>query len=232
MIVTFTGEVDERVAAEVASLGAVAELRADMLPYQEDFGYTAEQVSKLADSPLIVTVRSREQGGHWEGTEAARKRRVFDLLDTAGNIIDGVDYEIDAPHLPNVVKKAHSLGVLVIGSVHNFEETPSVNDLEDTFEVGRNAGSDVVKVATAVRTASEYQRAANFTRLIRRRGEPLVTVPIGNPFYRTEMLGLGSMATYASAGEPVAEGQTNFRQTHQTLLGRYSAYAALFAVNH
>lgn len=218
MIVTFAGTVNPDVAAEVASLGAVAELRADILD-SGSLKFAVEQAKKLGEMPLIVTVRSGTEQGGWKGKESKRFARIDKLISYA----DGVDIELDSELLVPVIELAHEQDKPAIASHHNFKYTPESDKLEELWVHALDVDADIFKLATQITRIADYQRLAEFSQKFK--GEKIITLGMGKePIFRLGLVGLGSLATYATANKPVATGQMGYRETHQGLIYRYPTY--------
>lgn len=213
MAVVITEPLDTSSLNDIASLADVLEFRADKFPSQES-SYLAEQAGRLAILPLLLTIRYQAEGGEWKNTEAERASLFFDLSPQA----DGIDIELAAAILPEVVELAHSQGKTVVVSSHDFNKTPSIQKMEEELVQAQELGADYVKIAASAKTSEEFQRLAEFT--LDHRGENLIVVAMDNygPLSRIALSSMGSRLTYAFSGEvAVAPGQLGYLETHELL---------------
>ncbi|ABO08336.1 chorismate mutase [Pyrobaculum calidifontis] len=148
----------------------------------------------------IFTVRRREEGGAWRGTEEERIRLYASLLDLRPHYID---VEAESPAAREL---APSGGTKVIASRHDFEQTPP---LEVLMQWGRKAAEvgDVVKIATYARSPADGLRVLS---LIGALEKPTVAFAMGphGVYTRLAAAALGSPIMYVSLGEATAPGQT------------------------
>lgn len=221
MVATFAGRVEDSAEAHIAS---AVELRADLLPIV-DPSYVLSQASRLAIMPVLFTARTRAEGGRWFGTEAKRLGLVSDVISG----VDGVDAELTAGALAEIIGVAHDNGKAAVVSSHEYKRTPPLYILEDRLIRAKDAGADYVKFALRADTIEEYELQAEFAK--RHAGDKVAIMAMGNygPKSRKELPGEGSLFTYGYAGErAVAAGQMSCLETHADWVDRYPAYAALF----
>ena len=100
----------------------------------------------------------------------------LEILSTA--ILSGADYvdveiESDPAFMEKIIQSARVKNTDIIVSYHNFDETPSLPELEQIVSDCRNAGADVVKIA------SQVNRTADLQNLLKLYHEELRMVIIG-----------------------------------------------------
>lgn len=204
-IVASIGEDPVNSSITAKQLGAdILEIRLDLLNIQtpEDAWDTIEKIRSKVNLPCIATLRSREEGGYWSGTE---KNRINLLLDIVPSV-DAVDIELSAPDKNWVIKGASNAGVTVVVSSHNFTSTPSVEEMYEILDSCHDSGVDIAKLALMPETMQDvldlFQVTLDFPK-------PISTIAMGKlgkhsriiaPFY-------GSVLTYGSVTNAVAPGQ-------------------------
>lgn len=192
-----------------AAPGAIVELRLDALDDPTPAAACAF-AQRYTGFPLLATIRHREEGGGWKGSEAER----LACFQAVVPLVDAVDVEIAVGSISeSVVAVAHEAGRLVIGSFHDFEDSPSRERLEEVNAMGRNQGVDIVKVAARCNSAEDARRLAEFT--LAHRAEQVIVVGMG-PYGMASRIffpALGSLITYTFLGEPTAPGQLNCQDT-------------------
>ena len=221
--VPITQSIGKTTLQSIASIADVAEFRADLFPYS-DLPYLEDQIRSIGVMPTLLTIRYQGEGGQWSGSEEDRLAVYQHLMP----LVDGVDIELAADILPDVVDAANDNQKIVVVSSHNFNETPSAAELEHLQQKSRGLG-DYTKIAAMADTLDEYQRLADFT--LNTTTSKLITVAMGDfgPSSRIFFPGLGSHLTYAYAGDQaVAPGQLNYLETHELLKKFYPNYRKLF----
>ena len=98
--------------------------------------------------PLIFTRRSIREGGAPIALDEDQVFAVYAAVCRSG-CVDLFDYELSSePHLfAQAVALAEQTGVPLIASYHNFQETPSAQDIVAKLVAMERAGADIAKVA-------------------------------------------------------------------------------------
>jgi 3-dehydroquinate dehydratase-1 len=213
---------DAATRAEVLSLVQrgldVAELRVDHFA-RVDAASVLAQLDVFAGVPLLATIRSAAEGGGWKGTEADRLALFRALLPR----VDAVDVEIASEIARDVVRDAQRAGRLAIASFHDFARTPGAGALAAVVARGRALGADVVKIATAVAGRDDLRSLARL--LVDPSDIGLIAIGMGDAAVATRVLfpALGSLLTYAHAGNVTAPGQIPLVEMRQLLRRLYPA---------
>jgi 3-dehydroquinate dehydratase-1 len=187
----------------------ILELRIDTFSRCDTDHVVAEAV-RQAGLPLLGTIRCAAEGGAWKGTEADRLALFRAVLPHVG----AVDIELSSSEiLGDVVAGARAAGSALIGSHHNFGETPSDAELDAVVESGAGAGVDIVKVAARCNDNGDLRRLAAFT--LRHADRAMVVIGMGpaGMLSRVFFPALGSLLTYTFLGAPSAPGQLNSEDT-------------------
>jgi 3-dehydroquinate dehydratase I len=180
----------------------IAEFRLDLTGFVTGWQDRAREL-RDAGIPVLLTLRSREELGSWNGTEAEREAAYAAALP----YISALDVEISSPIAASVTSAAHAAGKPVILSFHDFDKTPPIETLRATIARGRELGADIVKLATRTETQADLDvlRA-----LLSERGSRLLCcVGMGalGPISRTELPAVGSCLTYGFVDGSNAPGQ-------------------------
>src|SRR3989338_4715461 len=123
--VPITQSIGKTTLQSIASIADVAEFRADLFP-SSDLSYLEDQIKSIGAMPTLLTIRYQGEGGQWSGSEEDRLAAYQHLMP----LVDGVDIELAADILPEVVDTAYDNQKMVVVSSHNFNETPSAEELE------------------------------------------------------------------------------------------------------
>lgn len=203
-------------AADADPAAEVVELRLDPLP-EVDFSAALALVRSLTDKPLIVTIRTKAEGGELALMPDAYAAHCRALLAQGG--VDALDIEWKAcsPHRDALRNAARAAGAAALYSEHHFDGTPATDAMADTLAGMADAGADIAKLAVMPHTAADAARLLEATARAHaaRPGVPLITMSMGAIGAVTRFCGgaFGSAATFgvtagtaASApGQPSAE---------------------------
>lgn len=127
----------------------VVELRADGLPADTDWAALAQM---RCCRPVLVTVRHESEGGLRPMSTAERVQIARSLLPLAA----ALDWEIaQLPKVPDLVDEARAVGVPIIASAHDFEQTPSLESLLEKEQQARALGGTVAKFAFRLHSAED-----------------------------------------------------------------------------
>jgi 3-dehydroquinate dehydratase / shikimate dehydrogenase len=179
------------------------ELRLDYLAKAVDF----QRLLPLKACPWVISLRRREDGGRWTGTEAERMTILRQAI-VAG--IDWVDLETDVAD-----KVPRFRDVKRIISYHNMQETPS--DLEGIFQNMLKQDADVLKIAVMAQTPLDNLRVL---RLVKGSPKPLVAHCMGDMGFPSRLLSLkyGAPFTYAAFNKErgIAPGLPSYEELKRT----------------
>jgi len=156
-------------------------------------------------TPVVATVRRREDGGRWLGTEADRRM----LLRSA--IVTGVEYvDLEADVAGEIPRYGNTKRVV---SFHDFNGTP--DNLEDLHAAMAAEDADIVKIATMANSFSDNVRMLE---LVKNAKVPTIGICMGEIGTMTRILAsrVGSPFTYAtySTDRKLAPGQLNYKLMH------------------
>ncbi len=194
-------------ADAVAAAPDVVEWRVDLLGGVADprtvVAAGRRLVAALGGIPLLVTVRTADEGGHATVTAGAYVALYRAVL--AAGLADLVDVEVmrDADAVRTLVGLAHDAGVVVVGSSHDFAGTPPQAELESRLLLMAERGADVLKLAVMPHDAGDVLALLGATWAVSRRVEqPLVTMAMGRAGVVSRLAGgvFGSAATFGTVG--------------------------------
>ncbi|WP_454085557.1 type I 3-dehydroquinate dehydratase [Georgenia sp. Marseille-Q6866] len=201
-------------AGRVTAAGVdIAEWRADYLlaarpdaPLRE---LPATLREGLGGTPLLLTVRSAEEGGQVTLEDAAYAAAVSALLDDGAG--DAVDLELARGSvLPGLVDRAQEAGARVLVSSHDVTGTPPAAEMADRLAAMAAAGADVVKIAVTARDPLDVIALLEATCTADRELDvPVVTMAMGPVGLVSRLCGevFGSAVTFGSVDRASAPGQ-------------------------
>ena len=172
-----------------------------------------KRLSGILDSiPLIFTVRTQKEGGSLQVSQEDYIRLLKHAADT--KIPSFVDIEVmqmEFSRLLEVVDWLRKKGILVIGSSHHFERTPSEMEMEAALKREDEAGADILKLAVMPHDYRDTARLLRVTGRMSRENtqKPLITMSMGDLGSASRFCGeiFGSAVTFATAGRMSAPGQ-------------------------
>ena len=187
----------------------------DLLEFRLDFldpsQLTLERMQRwvaLAGVPVIATLRRKPFGGRFEGG-AAEQLEMLGRIGGAGFSFLDIEVETLEALRPPQLKKIREGSGRLIGSYHDFKETPA--DLQSIFQRILAVKADVVKIATLAGGFADNLRLLELVSRARRQGLPIIAVAMGElgAYSRLVAPSRGAMLTYAStrAGQETAPGQ-------------------------
>jgi 3-dehydroquinate dehydratase type I len=184
---------------DVEPLVDLFEVRIDLIG--DDWQKLAGQLKK----PWIACNRSADEGGSWQGSEAKRREELLTALELGADI---VDIELMMGNLEEIVKRIKSRAKCLL-SWHDFEETPSLDNMRQMVRKQLEAGADICKVVT---TARKFEDNLAVLQLISDFPEArVVSFAMGPPGFASRILCplVGGDFVYASIekGKESAPGQ-------------------------
>lgn len=182
----------------------ILEFRADTFKSLEIPHLSGEikKVRDLGKLPVLLTVRSKKEGGARSIPERERERIFEALIPFA----DMIDIELSSSgSLKNVLNFARRQGKKVILSYHNFKSTPSPEKLRAIVKKGRAAGADLVKIAACAKGPEDIKKLTGLLMEFK----DLIVIGMGpyGAFSRVFFPFVGSAVTYGSISAKTAPGQ-------------------------
>lgn len=136
-----------RQTVEILKKVEMAEIRLDLCDFDDEQIQTIFQ----SDTPLIATCRASD--GNFRDSE----RKLLLSIQAGARY---ADLEIEAPKSTSkrIAEACASWGTTLIRSFHDFEGTPSLEELKAIVDKCRHHDGDVVKIVTTVRSEEEAAR--------------------------------------------------------------------------
>ena len=191
------------------------ELRIDWFESFYDWSLVDEVLQELrtiiGDIVLLFTFRTTGEGGeatiHYE--EYYRLCRhvcesgYIDMLDVEAFMQDDL--------LKEICEVAHSHNVKVVASNHDFEKTPSEEDIVKRLKFMEHAGADLPKIAVMPLCETDVLTLLSATLRYYETGgkQPIITMSMGEMGVISRVCGgtFGSAMTFAAVGKTSAPGQ-------------------------
>jgi 3-dehydroquinate dehydratase-1 len=204
------------VEALVASGVEMIEWRADyyeaLLDYDELHELLKILRSKTENCILLVTVRTTLEGGSITLTPNQRLELLTEIAKShCADLLDIEYFTYEAPQ--ELIHALQSHGALVVASHHNFDKTPSNDEMLQRLEVMADADADIVKLAVMPQKTKDVLDLLEATEefKFRHRDVPLITMSMGRMGMLSRISGeiFGSCVTFGAGKEASAPGQLN-----------------------
>lgn len=228
-IVPITAKTKEQAIAQAKVIAAnqdadLAEFRIDLLDFAADskqviaLGHELKKI--LATKPMIATIRTHNEGGkltisdadYGKTYQAYLKQPFMDMLD--------VEMFRDQQVVKNTVKLAHDKKVLIVMSNHDFQKTPSEDEIVKRLLKQDELGADILKIAVMSQSKQDVFTLMNATLKVSQQSKkPLLTMSMGKlgTISRIATANMGGSFSFGMIGEASAPGQIDVTQLKQFL---------------
>lgn len=221
--------------AEAAILERAAQfstLQADCVEWRVDHfddartpGAVARCLAKLRvalkDKLLLVTFRTKTEGGEQALSHPEYLAFLSLILDTdCADLLD-IEFFTAGADLPLLVEQAHTAGVPVVCSSHDFAKTPPRAELVARMVQMQQAGADLPKVAVMPQSRTDVLEllAATAEMADLHPETPVITMSMGTLGAVSRLAGeaFGSAMTFANPGQASAPGQVSLDIVNEVL---------------
>ena len=154
---------------------------------------------------VLLTIRTNREGGTWDINDDDR----FELFKFFADHVDMIDIELKSELFAKYSRESFPENLEVITSYHDYENTPSSEEISNLIKDGKSWGADIVKLALFTHTSEDVSTLEQFLQeekvcLIGMGSEGLVT--------RTEFPLKGSVLTYGYLDNSAAPGQVSAKE--------------------
>ena len=231
----------------LAKAEEITRLPADLVEWRADFyedlfntqrllETLKELRAVLKDKPILFTIRTKPEGGevkllyeqYTEINLAVAKSGDSDLVDVEmfwGNKDWNIPvFDVSA----KLVDKIHKVGCLVVGSRHNFSDTPDKDSMVLTLKNIQSAGADIPKIAVMPKIRADVLDVIDASIEYGRDSDrPYLTISMGplGMLSRVACEFCGSCMTFGAAGQASAPGQIQVGELKDMLARIHNAQA-------
>lgn len=182
-----------------------------------------EITAALPDKPLLVTFRSKKEGGEQELSlaeylalnQAFAKQKAADLVDIE------LFCDKDTEHLASIISEIKATDTKVLLSNHDFEKTPSKSTIVERLRNMQELGGDIAKIAVMPTCTEDVLTLLSATREMTEEFStiPVVTISMGQLGAISRICGgtFGSAITFGALGQSSAPGQIPVDKLYNTL---------------
>ena len=214
-------------AAEMIKLSAAdfAEWRVDWYEDVLNLEKTEDTLRRLrnilGDMPLLFTFRTSAEGGEKE----IRKETYTELNQQAAQsgFVDIIDVELFAGDdvVKDIIETAHSCGVKVIVSNHDFHSTPPKDEIVSRLRKMQDFRADIPKIAVMPQNKKDVLTLLSATEEMTSRyaDRPVITMSMSGTGLISRLCGevFGSAVTFGAVGKASAPGQIEAEEMAEVL---------------
>ncbi|MDC4918869.1 type I 3-dehydroquinate dehydratase [Acinetobacter baumannii] len=228
-IVPITAKTKEQALAQAQVIANtadadLAEFRIDLLSFASDtkqviaLGHELKKI--LGNKPMIATIRTKNEGGQLEISDADYGKTYQAYLKNP--FMDWLDVEMfrDQKVVSEIVQKAHQKKVLVVMSNHDFQKTPNQDEIEKRLLKQDQMGADVLKIAVIPKSKQDVFTLMNATlKVSQQTTKPLLTMSMGQlgTISRVATANMGGSYSFGMIGQASAPGQIDVTKLKQIL---------------
>lgn len=187
----------------------VVEVRLDRMDTAASDWEAALRTIEADGYPVIATIRIPAEGGQWQQSDEDRQP----LFERALAAVACIDIELRSPLLPGLAAQAEASNKAIIISHHDYERTPSLDELARVFDQAAGYANAVVKIAVRVNEPQDSHRLGTFLDQYAVQA-PLCLIGMGDlgQSTRLEFPRRGSCLAYGHIDGSTAPGQLSCRE--------------------
>lgn len=195
----------------------IVEWRMDWFEQVEDVQALKEMAKQLREvfinTPILATFRSRKEGGEKE--ISSEKYVEINVEIAKSGYVDAIDVELFTgdQEVATIVEKAHEAGVKVIMSNHDFDKTPSYDEIISRLRLMQEKNADIPKIAVMPKNTSDVLTLLQATNdmYTKYADRPIITMSMAGTGVISRLCGevFGSCLTFGAYKKASAPGQMN-----------------------
>ena len=175
----------------------------------------------IKEKPLLITFRSREEGGEKEiAAEEYKKLLMYICEKEMADMID-VELRWGEEIISEILTKAKEHGVICVGSYHNFTKTPSVEEMTDILCRMQTLGFDITKLAVMPNRERDVLNLLDASLKMKEElaDRPFITMSMKKQGLMSRLCGefFGSSVTFGAVGKTSAPGQIEVKDLKRIL---------------
>lgn len=226
--IPLVGKDENSIMAEAGNIPVIApdiiELRIDAWNFVEDVPKSVGMIEKVRsivgrETPIILTCRGDWEGGFKKVGDSAKFTIYAEAVKRG--LVDFIDMELKygQEKISEVLGLLGNSNTHLIVSFHDFQATPSEEELVSIMEREINAGAHVAKLAAMPECEEDVLRILRATLAVRRKypDVPIITMSMGPTGAVTRLIGgfFGSDLTFAVGSSASAPGQIPVAELRQ-----------------
>ena len=175
----------------------------------------------LKDTPILFTFRTAKEGG--EKAISNEDYKALNMAVAKSGYVDLIDVEAFTGEeiVKCMIQEAHSYGVKVIASNHDFDATPEKDEIVRRLCMMQDYGADIPKMAVMPRNKQDVLTLLSATLEMSEQfaDRPIITMSMAGTGVVSRLAGetFGSALTFGAATKASAPGQINVSELEQVL---------------
>ena len=175
----------------------------------------------LKDTPILFTFRTAKEGG--EKAISNEDYKALNMAVAKSGYVDLIDVEAFTGEeiVKSMIQEAHSYGVKVIASNHDFDATPKKDEIVRRLRMMQDYGADIPKMAVMPRNKQDVLTLLSATLEMSEQfaDRPIITMSMAGTGVVSRLTGetFGSALTFGAATKASAPGQINVSELEQVL---------------
>ena len=169
----------------------------------------------LKDTPILFTFRTAKEGG--EKAISSEDYKALNMAVAKSGYVDLAGEEI----VKSMIQEAHSYGVKVIASNHDFDATPEKDEIVRRLRMMQDYGADIPKMAVMPKSKQDVLTLLSATLEMSEQfaDRPIITMSMAGTGVVSRLTGetFGSALTFGAATKASAPGQINVNELEQVL---------------
>lgn len=208
-------EIAEEAKMVAHAFADLAEWRMDWYENVFDFDKvkdTLKEIRKiLGNMPILVTFRTAKEGGE-KAIDTERYIALYKAVAETGDA-DLIDVELFSGEevVKELIESAHMRHVKVVASNHDFQKTPSGEEIVDRLRTMQSLGADILKIAVMPQKEADVQSLLDATKEMSSiyAKKPVVTMSMSKLGAVSRITGeiYGSAITFGAVKKTSAPGQ-------------------------
>lgn len=211
---------------------ALENIEVDVVEWRVDWFEGALQLEKIKDVlvdlrkelkelPLLFTFRTSREGG--EKSIESKEYINLNKSVAATGLVDLVDIEVFTgdDYVKEVIKSAHESNVKVVASNHDFDKTPSKDEIVSRLIKMQDLGADIPKIAVMPTCKLDVLELLEATVIMNEQyaNRPIITMSMSGKGVISRLCGeaFGSCLTFGSVAKASAPGQINVEELNKVL---------------
>ena len=227
--VPIVAKTKEEIIAEALSF---TNIHVDVVEWRVDWFDGIEDIEKVKDVlkdlvpalnniPLLFTFRTAKEGG--EKAISSKDYAEFNKAVAATGLVDMIDIEAFTGDdiVKGIIESVHAKGVKVIASNHDFEKTPSKDDIIYRLRKMQGLEADILKIAVMPKCKLDVLELLEATVIMSERyaDRPIITMSMSSMGVISRLAGevFGSALTFGAVKKVSAPGQISVVDLHKIL---------------
>ncbi len=212
LVVAGRNEKEIILGVQESSKADLIELRLDYL--QDLKSLNLEKIISKCKIPVIVTIRTKKEGGFFDGNDRDRMEVFNKAINVQAGYID-VEFSSSRNIIDKLVRQRNKTRIII--SYHNFRKTP--NNLFEIYDKIKLLNPDMTKIVTRAKSVSDNFKTFELIKQANKEKKKIIAFCMGELGQFSRIMGkiLGSKIAYASLqkDKESAPGQMSLKELNE-----------------